>query len=430
MSDARDRAILRLTRYGVPAIMLVFYLSAALRYAYTPESVYAALGPLAGLSPAGGTVSPLWTGLIGAAAALGGDPVTAAKTLSLLLGSGSILLAFLIGVEVLRDRLLAFLAALMVGAQNALLLAAVSGHPQALLLALSLGGLFLLQRNRYTGSALLLGCAGLVTWHALLLLPVLAADAVTNAPVRRTGAGRALAALSTAAGPLCVWAVVASFTESSWLPVMPAAEKTGGIVVALPAGFLLAAAAGGLGVLARGTEEDRRALLALLPAAGGLLAAAAGGALGESAMLLVAAPFLCALGLFGLGTMLFRSGAGRLVTPAVLILAGLIILTNQLELRGALGGAITDATARKAELAAIGAWLRSHAAPDEEISSDRPATLAWYAGRAVSAPGYGSPRLVVLPGSLGAGFAPVYRMPLAPEDPAYPGIGYAVWRLE
>lgn len=164
-----------LVRYGIPSLILVFYISASLHFNFTPDSTFAALHALNHTG-----VDSLWSLLLRSATLFNLDALLAAKVFSLLFACFTILVSYLIANEVLRDHLLAFCVALMVSMQAWLLQLAPSGSGLCCALFLVLATIFFLLRNEYIIGAFCAGLASLVAWQAAGLLVVLAVDALIN----------------------------------------------------------------------------------------------------------------------------------------------------------------------------------------------------------------------------------------------------------
>ncbi len=162
-------------RYGVPLLLVVFYVTASFHFAYTPDSTF---GSLVHVRTTG--VGSLWQLFLATSQLLQIDGILATKILSMLFTSISVLLGFLIAHEVLRERRLAFCAALTFSMQAWMLQLAPSGSGLSLALVLGLLSIFFLLRNEYIIAAIATALASLVVWQAALLLVVLMLDASMN----------------------------------------------------------------------------------------------------------------------------------------------------------------------------------------------------------------------------------------------------------
>ncbi len=435
MSDREDPVPRALARYGIPAVIILFYASAAVHFGFTPEGTFAALlGALEapGAAPGPLHVSPLWTGLLSAAERTGLDPLLAGKVFGLLFASLAVLVSFLVAMEILRDRLLAMMVTLMSAVQVWLIQIGVSGLPWSAAMVLLLGAVFFLQRNEYLLSALMTGLASLVLWEAVMLVPLLAADALANSADRARGRRTALKTAGTACAIALIWPVAALLTRSgpiAWMPpaggIVPAG--TTGIVVD---GFCALAAVAGWVVLARSGSGERRVLLALLPAAGTLLLLGVLSLMEGRELWRIGLPLLLACAIFGIRLVLDRFGRRSLVYPVAFLLAGATVIQNQLTLQGEGRASMARTETQTEELSAIAVWLRSHIGSGVPVYSDRPATLSWFAGRptlALVSQELPVEAVVVAGPPPGPGFVPIYRLPASPEAP---GTGYAVWRKE
>lgn len=435
MTSEHDVLLLRLARYGVPAVILVFYLTATQQFEYTPESVFVALSQVVDLPVAdsGGFTSPLWTGLLMGARSAGIDPLLAAKVLSLLFAGMAIQTTFLIAMEIHRGLFPALSAVLMFAVQSWLVQVAVSGHPFVFGLVLVLGALFFLQRNEYPLSAILIGLSMLVFWQAVFLVPILAGDAVVNSAEKGTGIGRAIRAAATAFGVPALWVAIASATGKAIIPVMPAFPELQApkpwtsLLVGL---MTLGAVTGMIIILLRG-EKGRRIFLALTPPIATILFMGMASFSANPELWRVGLPLIFTMGLFGVRLLVEQSGRVLLLFPVLVLLVGLTLVQNQMEMYSSTRYQIARTAAENRELAGIAVWIRAHAAPDDQISSERPAVLSYYLGRPVrplEEQGTDASDLVVAVRPPAPGTIPLYRLPSVPDAPDVPGVGYAVWR--
>ncbi len=396
MIEAQDRFARRIARYGIPAVIVVFYCTAAIGFSYTPDSTFRGIeqvrdvwalasGHLTQTGPAVKSVSPLWAFLLWIGSLFNPDLLLVAKILSLLFVSLSILTAYLVAVEILRDRVLAFFAALMLAVQSWLPQLADSGHPLALALLLLLGCLFFLLRNEYVLGGLVVGLCFLVFREAAALLLLLVTDAVVNSVDRRRGWRIAAGAVAVAAAAVLPWLVFAVLRGGALIPSLPSFTEFPGLT--RPA-MLVLAVTGGLGlagfVLLYNAGENRSAVLRalLLPflCLGWLLGTTY---LGVQGLWRTAIPLALTMALLGLSLLLRAWRGQRLIYLAAIVLAGIVLLQNQLDYNALTRPRMNDAITRSSQLVSIAYWLRSHAPTDACVLAEQPGILSYYSGRPV-----------------------------------------------
>jgi hypothetical protein len=202
-----------LVRYGIPALILIFYVTASLRFDYTPDSTFLSLLSLRQSSPAS-----LWSALLSAAGLFRVDALIAAKVFSLFFSCFVILYSYLIANEVLRDHLLALCVALAVAVQSWLLQLAPSGSGVNFALFLSLATIFFLLRNEYIIATIFAGLASLVAWQAVGLLFVLAVDAFINS-VNKNHSTKIMATIALVYfGVILPWILYSLYVGKALLP--------------------------------------------------------------------------------------------------------------------------------------------------------------------------------------------------------------------
>jgi len=143
---------------------------------------------------------PLHLTLVGGLVRLLGDRVVAARLLSLTSGLVGVWLLYRVA-ERERGREAGFWAAFGFALSPLHIQASATGASEALFLALLLGALFLVLRERALFSALLLGAAGLVRYDGWMYLPLFGALLL----VRTRDLPRALGYCAVAAAPALFW---------------------------------------------------------------------------------------------------------------------------------------------------------------------------------------------------------------------------------
>jgi hypothetical protein len=180
MRREQHPVILQIVRFGLPIVVAVYYVTAARGFAYTADEAYSCAdwsACLIGRIPAGPAVdqfSPFWSLLVALGGSFGLDPLLTAKIMSLVFGCFALLALYLLGVELLDDRILAFCAALVSALDPWLLQMGPSGTAATSLVALSLATLFFIKREDYALATLFAGlCTLIAAPSAMLFLCVL-----------------------------------------------------------------------------------------------------------------------------------------------------------------------------------------------------------------------------------------------------------------
>lgn len=209
--DKEHPFVVLLTRFAVPALILVFYVTAALHFEYTPESTYASLLAL-------DDVSSLWEALIVLASFVHIDVLLAAKVFSMLFCCVALLFSYLIAYEVLGDRLLALSALLALSTQAWLVQVAPSGSGVGFFLVLTLAAMFFLMRNDYLLATIVAGVATLVSWQSIFLLPVMMLDAYINSVDKARSTKLIPSILLVFVAVLLPWVLYAIYAHRPFLP--------------------------------------------------------------------------------------------------------------------------------------------------------------------------------------------------------------------
>jgi len=439
-----DVLLNRIARYGLPVLVLIFYLQASRYMGYTPDEGFVvptyAAGLIDGVGLEGppwdapwGTPSPLWVVLVGAGGALGIDLVLTAKIFGLFFGSLAVLATYLVAVEVLDDRIVSLCVALLVATGPWLMVTAVAGDGIALALALSMAGLFFYLRRDLLVGVLMLALAGLVVWPALLLGILCVADDLRRAPAgaqrRRRGTVAGVLLLSVFVGwGLLAWRLGAGIIP---LPTGPAGEPDPVTFVMLcvfaiigVGGILLASARGRVVIV----RQSRFPLVVLWCAIG----VVAGLATNTDAFLL-SSPVLLMCGFLGL--VVLRpplSGDGHLRLGPVFVVTALLLLGNQAGLYLFTRPKMLAGTGEVAQLESAASWVRASMPANATVASDHPWTLAYLAGTTVrpyDVSAVPPPEFVVLARGTVPGYVRAYRAPieLGPDGAEVLG-EVSVWR--
>ncbi len=202
-----------LVRFGVPALILIFYIAATLRFDYTPDTTFAMLLSLQHAAP-----ESLWGALLSLAGPIGIDRLVAAKVFSLFFSCFAILFSYLIANEVLRDQLNAFYVAMAVALQSWLMQLAPSGSGVCFLLVLILAAIFFLLRNEYLLGAVLAGAASLVAWQGAGLLVALICDAFVNSVSKARSTKIITSIVLVYLGAILPWILYGLYIGAPFLP--------------------------------------------------------------------------------------------------------------------------------------------------------------------------------------------------------------------
>ena len=191
--------------------------------------------------------SLFWTVLLTVGGTLGLDLLLVAKIMSLTFACFGILGLYLLGVEVLDDRILAFSVALIAALDPLLLQAGPSGTPATGLLALSIASLFFARRGDFALAAVFAGLSTVLAWPAAMLMFSLGLD-VASLPRDRPRVKTLLAAL------MVFLAVVGPWLLFAWVKGLPIISGDGvpgsalavGWWTAIPASICLVPAIAGM----------------------------------------------------------------------------------------------------------------------------------------------------------------------------------------
>lgn len=374
----------RVVRYGLPIVILVFYLTAAMQIEYTPDSTFIPLHlvqtlPHIGL-PSGESPSPFWIFFLNVGSLFGLDPVLVAKVLSLFFSCLAILCSYLLAYEIIVDRLLAFCLSLAVAMQAWMLQLAPSGNAMPLGLLLSVGFLFFLLRNEYTVAAFVAGLACMVFWQAVLFLPLLVLDIQINSVDKRKGSKRSLLSLIIAIAAILPW-----FMYVVWqgLPVttmivplgeFPAIAWETMIVLAVCAVLMLV----GIISMARAVPDGRRFLLNQTAPFIWLAWMLVTAVVAHREFWVMVTPLLFIYSFVGLR---YIARTPKRIHSLVLLLTAVLLGLNQGTLHMRVRDIMHNSIQHNRELRSIAYWLSFNADADATVAAERKGTLEYYTGR-------------------------------------------------
>lgn len=219
--------------------MLVFYVTAAMHFDYTPDGTYIYLqygkniahgdgfAFNAGL-PSNGVTAPLWTLLISAGVALGLDPYIVAKTFDLVFGSIAIALVYMLTFLVTHDKRYAVLAAVIVSFDSWLLRWAGTGMESSFAVVLTLLCFLYTYRNEYHLAALAAGLLTLVRPEGALLFLAIQVDNFLNTTQLRPALRSFLLSSGIFALVVLPWILFSVFYFGAVLPETAATASTKG----------------------------------------------------------------------------------------------------------------------------------------------------------------------------------------------------------
>ncbi|MDH3252376.1 MAG: hypothetical protein OEM41_06255 [Ignavibacteria bacterium] len=392
--DAQHNApVQSLARYGLPFVVLVFYVTASLSFEYTPDSTFLNLqyvrGDLGSSFGSAGTPAPLWLGLVKAGSFSGLDMLLVAKVFSLVFGCTVVIASFLLGAEVTANRLLGLMAALATAMTVWLVREAPSGGAMPLVMALTLMTLFFLQRNEYLLAAVLAGLCLLLFWQAAGLAALVIADVMLNSIHKRRAMKLAASLALIIAGILLPWFLVAGYLGLDPLPLLPvdrAGTVTMDVFAVLAVAALLCLATAGF--LKPGREGGTVATELVLNVTPVLWTVSMSlvGVLMSLEFLLIVLP-VATIYAFRAVNIFFHSSVGEKgVYQLSVILGAIIILFNQASFAFSTRQEMDRTIDAVKPLMEIGAWLSLHAANDAVIVSDRRGTVGYYVQRPVHSP--------------------------------------------
>ena len=442
VNTPQTRIVTLIVRYGLPAIILAFYLTAARRFAYTPDSTYS--GAIAartvaeeGAFSAGPDQSPrfssnpLWVLFQAAGIRASIEPLLFSKVFSLFFCCMGLVLAYLVANEILDDRLLAFCATFVLAMQTWLLFLAPGGSAIPAASTLALACIFFLLRNEYVLASFFAGIVSLLLWEGVILFGLVMTDLVINS-VRQDKVIR-IASVS-----FLVYAVVVVpwviYGVRQGVPLLTALarldEMPGSGILTLASNVLLVVlAAGGIALSVKGSEWKKDLLQHVVP----LLWAAillAWALLGRWELLPIGMPPLVILAFRGLQRMAVSLRKEATLYPLAFGVVALSLLFSQIEFNIRVKPDMISAEASAFERDAVAAWVKSNVGDSLSLAADFPGQLAYRTGKTViawSPGGHQDADAVVCSSDTLPGYAPAYALQL--EDIAQAGgKSITVWK--
>jgi len=393
-----DRPYLfRIARYGLPLVVLVFYLTSVTAFSYTPDTAFLPLqwvhNVVAGLGfqgftglPNAGSPSPLWIFLISLGASLQIDALLLAKILSLFFSCLILVLSYLVTHDLTDDPVMALCMALVGATSGWLLEASPSGTPCTLLGTLLLASIFCIIRQDSILAAILLALSCLMAWQAAILLVPYVVD-LWLSDVSRSKRLRLLTISYILLTSLLVpWILYANANNAPWWPEHPlsglsASSSPFAIAVILLVGA--PAIAGGLLLFFRKDGEEglgkRHAVIWCW-----IVWLAVCSIWWDGGFLLALFPLLGAYMFIFFRVLLRILGRSeRTIIAAFLFTAALMVL-QQLDYVRVRRVAMEQAQESGPVLTELAYWIKSSVPDDVSVSAEWPGMVGYVAGRPVS----------------------------------------------
>ncbi|MBM2839527.1 MAG: hypothetical protein HW412_55 [Bacteroidetes bacterium] len=380
--------VVNITRYGLPIVVGIFYLTASRGFEYTSESTFQLLNIMnnsSTVSSGDGVPSPLWQFLLTVGGRLNLNSLLAAKVLGLVFSCIAILVVYLTANEILRDHLTAFCVSLVAAMQGWLLQIAPSGSPFTLAMTLTFAGLFFMLRNEYVVAPFMFGLCTLVSWQAVFFMIPLCVDIWMNSVSKKRAAKVLLSGCLVYLCALLPWLLFVWKNGGDGLPVLlpvselPQLSPFAWIVLTL----LVAVAGTGFVVALRFSGNAREAVrthsgLLMFVVVAGLI-----GIVYHTEMWLVVIPVVAALAFLGLAELLKHLGHQHLLYSASFVLTGLLLVHLQLDYYRVNKPAMESAIGQATELYSPAEWLRLNTTPSQTVCAEHPHILEYYAQRLV-----------------------------------------------
>ena len=422
----------RIARYGVPAVIGIFYLTASLAFDFTSEGTMAmaSLVKYGFSSPLGaGSPSPLWEFILTVGRMFRLDPLLSAKVLSLVFSCLAILVCYLVANEILRDYVMAFCVALILAMQGWFLQIAPSGSALGAAMALVLAVVFFMLRNDYVVATFILGLCTLIFWQAVFLLVPLCADIGINSINKRRALKVMLVAGLAYGGALLPWVVFSWINARDMIPVMlgfselPALTAVGTLTLALPGSCAVV----GLALAASGAKHERRSagvgphlFMIFLFILGTVL---------HLDVWYAGIPLVLAYGFLGLTRVWERLGRGNPGYTVSIVLTGVLLIGAQSSFYTENKPSMADAIAQMRELRTAGEWVGMNSLTGQDICAEHPAVIGYYAERPVTSVAQSSGShcdLMVSSRTEISGYEMAFSPKASPDE--VPVQRFAVWR--
>jgi hypothetical protein len=436
MRDDQPRFIINITRYGLPLVIGMFYLTASLGFEFTADSAMCMAGAVkfGFASPiADGYPSPLWHFLLMVGSWFHLDPLLTSKVLSLVFSCLAVFASYLVANELLRDRLIAFCISLAFAMQGWLVQVAPSGSALSLAVVLIMTVLFFVLRNEYVVAPFTLGLCTLVFWQAAFLLIPLCVDIWINSVSKRRASKVMLSACLVYVSALMPWGVYAWINNVAVVPVLlqvvelPAPSLWAVVVLALlgvlgvaELTFSLAKAVTRLDSIRSNT--GMLLFMVILTLSGWIL---------HLDVWYAVVPLIVVYAFSTLAEMLKRIAGEHLLYSVSFVLTGLLLVHFQFDYYRGNKPSMAAAIGQASELRVAAEWIKMNASSGQRVCAERPGVLEYYSERPVDPLSHHHPSLedfVVTSQPDIAGYDIAFQPEVVPGTPAVPGQHSAVWR--
>lgn len=224
-----QRWLKNLIRFGLPAIVLIFYIAASSHFAYTPDDTYIYLQFAKNIlrgdgfafnaaEPTYGITSPLWLVLVTGGGWVGIDLYIVAKVLDLVFASLALVLVYLFAFEIIRDHGVALCATLAFSVNIWFLRWAATGMETSFAVLLLVLTIRYCLKNEYLLAIVFAALLTLTRPEAWLLALLIFVDVYQNSLDKRRGGKMVLALLIVYAALLAPWLIYAYGTFGTLVP--------------------------------------------------------------------------------------------------------------------------------------------------------------------------------------------------------------------
>lgn len=384
MGPEQNPVVRQVVRYGLPAVVLIYYVTASLGFGYTPDSTFHALHHSRMILEGNGfqsdtfgvgTPSPLWVMLVALGGVLQLDVILAAKVLGLFFSCGAILFMYLFAHEVLADRVMAFCGALMLAMQSWFLQTGPSGSAFSLGLLLTLMCLFFLLRNEYVLAAVLSGLATLVFWEAVGLIAVALVDAIMNSIDKRRGVNVVLSLLLVYVSVLLPWLLWSSFVSLQPIPWLIPTGNFSEIKLVTSIGIVGTVALMVGAFFPAGKRREQRPLRSDAAPLLWIVWSVAAGFLTSSDLWLMALPVMCVYALVGLKNIVLAAQKESLMHAFALGLAAVLLIQHQIVFYTETRNVMEESIEESRQLMSIAYWLKANTLKGESVSAEESGIL-------------------------------------------------------
>lgn len=436
MTDDQPSFVISVTRYGMPLVVGIFYLTASLGFEFTSDSAMhlASIVKYGFTSPLhDGYPSPLWHFLVSVGTVFHLDPLLTSKVLSLVFSCVTILASYLVANEILRDRLIAFCISLALAMQGWLLQLSPSGSALSLAIALTMAVLFFMLRNEYVVAPFCLGLCTLIYWQAVFLLIPLCVDVWINSVSKQRALKVILSACLVYLSALLPWAMYAWINNVEGTPVLLRVSELPNTSFIAMSVLVVLGVLGVVGlVLLQMARQSRKESVRVH--SGVLLFVIV---MTLQALILhvetwyAALPLVVTYAFLGLAEMLKRFGREQLLYSASFVLTGLLLVHLQFDYYGGNKSSMAAAIRQTNELRIAAEWIKVNTASGVDVCAENPGVLEYHAERPVALLSQNEEarcELVVTSRQEMQGYEVVFRPMMTADAATIPARHYAVWR--